>query len=157
MSFGRNFTEILPGRLGVMNKPGTYHSLAEDLTFLRQQGVTAIVSLTAAALNTTILAAAKMTYLHQPVVDFTPPTAEQLGGIMDFMTREIDQLGGMVLVHCGAGLGRSGTVAACYMVKDGMKPWEAINRLRELRPFSVETPEQEQAVVNYAERLTGNG
>jgi atypical dual specificity phosphatase len=156
LSFGRKFTEILPGRLGVMNQPGTYHRLAEDLDFLRQQGVTAVVSLTAAALNTTILAAGKMTYLHQPVIDFTAPTEEQLSGIMDFMTREIDQLGGMVLVHCGAGLGRSGTVAACYMVKDGMNPWDAIHRLRELRPFSVETPEQEQAVVNYAGRLKKN-
>ena len=59
----------------------------------------------------------------------------------------------MVLVHCGAGLGRSGTVAAAYLVKCGYEPKAAIARVREVRPFSIETREQEQSVSDYAERL----
>ena len=49
------------------------------------------------------------------------------------------------------GVGRTGTVLACYLVHRGATAVDAINRVRELRPGSVQTPEQEAAVLQYAE------
>ena len=56
-----------------------------------------------------------------------------------------------VVVSCYAGIGRTGTVLACYLIHRGQDPVDAINRIRELRPGSIQTPEQEEAVYGYAE------
>ena len=59
-----------------------------------------------------------------------------------------------VVAHCFWGRGRTGTMLACYLVKDeGIDPQEAISRIRDQRPYSVETYEQEDAVINYADHL----
>ena len=75
--------------------------------------------------------------------------------VLEFIALQSEKPGRMVLVHCGAGLGRSGTVAAAFLVREGMEPGAAIERVRALRPFSVETEEQETAVEAYARRLRG--
>lgn len=151
---GRSFTVIVPGRLAVMNRPGMYGPLGEDLRFLRSEGVGAIVSLTALPLDGEQLRLAEIDCLHEPVVDFTAPDAAQLERILEFIDAQ-SRAGRVVLVHCGAGLGRSGTVAAAWLVRSGMEARAAIERVRELRPFSVETRDQEQAVEDYARRLRG--
>ncbi|MHC4914958.1 MAG: protein-tyrosine phosphatase family protein [Planctomycetota bacterium] len=153
VGFGRSYTEMVPGRLAVMNRPGMYSSLRDDLKFLRERGVGAIVSLTVSALDAAELARAEIECLHEPVTDFTPPSPGQLEGIIAFIRRQNETRSCTVLVHCGAGLGRSGTVAAAFMVSEGMGPTAAIERVRELRPYSIETPEQEDAVAKYAEGL----
>jgi atypical dual specificity phosphatase len=150
--FARSYTVIVPGRLAVMNRPGMYAALREDLVFLREQGVGAIVSLTVSPLDAAELRAAEMEYLHEPVDDFTAPTGEQLERVLEFICASHEKSGRAVLVHCGAGLGRSGTVAACFLARTGMEARAAIQRVRELRPFSVETEEQERAVEEYARR-----
>ncbi len=94
-----------------------------------------------------------LTELHLPVPDFTPPTPEQLEhGIAAIEHAIADRQ--KVAVHCGGGLGRTGTLLACHMVKRGLTAEEAIARIRALRPGSVETPEQEAAVQNYAQHLS---
>ena len=150
-----NLTVILPGKLAVMSRPGLYGGLEEDLVFLRRQGVGAIVSLTDTPLPAEAVRRGEFECLHEPVVDFTAPSPEQLERILDFIARQAEGAGRVVLVHCGAGLGRSGTVAAAYLVRCGWDPRQAIARIRELRPYSIETHEQEQAVIDYAERLRG--
>jgi protein tyrosine phosphatase len=58
-----------------------------------------------------------------------------------------------VAVHCGAGLGRSGTPIAAYLVSQGAAPDDAIALVRARRPGSIETAEQEVAVHEFARRL----
>ncbi len=54
-----------------------------------------------------------------------------------------------VAVHCMAGLGRTGTILACYLVGMEMPANNAIIAIREWRPGSIETLEQEAVVYEY--------
>ena len=53
-------------------------------------------------------------------------------------------------MHCGGGLGRTGTLLACYYVRRGLSPEEAIAWVRAGRPGAVETPEQVATVAAFA-------
>ena len=56
-----------------------------------------------------------------------------------------------VVVTCMGGLGRSGTLAACYLVAAGMSPDAAIAAVRTARgPRALETIAQEDFVVTFA-------
>lgn len=59
-------------------------------------------------------------------------------------------------VHCRMGWGRTGVMAACYLVRfHGKTPERAIVEIRRHRPHSIETYEQERAVVRYFDCLRG--
>jgi ADP-ribosyl-[dinitrogen reductase] hydrolase len=60
--------------------------------------------------------------------------------------------GERILVHCRAGLGRTGMIAARLLVEFGMTPLEALNAVRRERPGTVETLLQERYVLTLAQR-----
>lgn len=82
-----------------------------------------------------------------PIPDFSTPT--DLQGLIDlvqYILAAIDQ-GKTVVVHCRAGLGRTGLVISSCLTALGYTPHEAFTLIRQVRPGSVETPAQE-AYVN---------
>ncbi|HHC19478.1 MAG TPA: hypothetical protein ENK81_03655, partial [Euryarchaeota archaeon] len=69
---------------------------------------------------------------------------------------ECDSKGKKVYIHCVGGLGRSGALAAAYLVyKHGLKPEEAIKEVRKIRPGSVQSEEQQLFVRRVYNALFG--
>jgi len=46
-------------------------------------------------------------------------------------------------------MGRTGTVLAAYLVQNGMRADDSIQLVRERRPGSIQTPEQEAALREF--------
>ena len=129
---------------------------AADLKWLRRNGVDILISLTENPVRRDWVNEAGMLAVNVPVPDMEPPTDRQLDHLLDTIRKaNASRMG--VAVHCGAGLGRTGTVLAAYLVAGGMSPKEAVAKVRDLRPGSVETAEQERAVEAFARRHRDGG
>lgn len=123
----------------------------EELAWLRRQGIELLLSLTEDPPRRDWLNDASLLLFHVPVIDMAAPTQEQLDRALSAIQRANERQMG-VAVHCGAGLGRTGVVLACYFVSKGLTAQNAIARVRRLRPGSVETEEQADAIVEFARR-----
>ena len=53
---------------------------------------------------------------------------------------------GRIVIHCRAGIGRSGSLAARLLIERGMRPRDAIVAVRRARPGAIESPEQHRWV-----------
>lgn len=141
------FTWVDKPHLAALAQPDS----AADLKWLRRNGIELLISLTESPIRRDWVNEAGLLSVNVPVPDMEAPTDRQLDHLLDTIRKaNASQMG--VAIHCGAGLGRTGTVIAAYLVAGGM-PWkDAVARVRVLRPGSVETAEQERAIEAFARR-----
>lgn len=147
----RFFDWILPEQLAACVNPRLASAVREELR-LGQIGL--VVNLDEWS-TSSVLEPMGIRHVHLPVVDFTPPSQAQLDEGVHAIEEAL-QAGQRVAVHCRAGLGRTGTLLAAFLVSTGLAADEAIAHIRGLRPGSVETQAQEQAVAEYARRRNGS-
>ena len=138
--------------LAAMTRP----EALEDLVWLRKQGIELLLSLTEDPPRRDWVNSAGLLLVHEPMTDMEAANQDQLNRCVATIIKAHERKMG-VAVHCGAGLGRTGMVLACYFVDKGLSASNAMARVRRLRPGSIETKEQEDAVVNFGrERETGS-
>lgn len=147
-------------RLGLTWLPGRKDAgrlLDEDIESIRQQQVGAVVCLLARdefaryGVESLLDAyrAAGLEVLHLPTVDQRPPSQAELGQAVSWIDGQLAR-NTNVLVHCVGGIGRAGTVAACWLRGGGADATSAISLVRQVRsPRAVETRVQEEAIAAF--------
>ena len=143
-----NFSWVVGGNLAGSGMPTSL----DEFEWVLRQGVTSVVTMTEDPLPAEWVD--KINYLHVPTPDLTAPDMDRIDGAVDFIHEQIGG-GQAVMVHCAAGMGRAGTILACYLVKyRGRSAGDAIEMIRSARPGSIQSGAQELAVSLY-ERHVG--
>jgi hypothetical protein len=161
---------VRPGALLAGEYPGSreIQSSSDRLTKFIESGIDRFIDLTQEgempAYNNLLLELAagnniEMTYTRIPIIDFDIPSLDQMTRILDEVDRAIGG-GKKVYVHCWGGVGRTGTVMGCYLVRHGAQPQLALDQLaawwqdvpkKIFHPRTPETEEQIRFVLNWKE------
>ena len=136
------FHWILEGRLAAMGLPGRLRPLEDDLRGVYARGVRAVATLTERPLDPEALQTAQLEGRHFPINDFDVPYLDQVVEFCQWVDEQVYK-GNPVAAHCFAGLGRTGTMVACYLVKLGASAQEAMAQIRKMEPGYVQTLGQE--------------
>lgn len=108
---------------------------ADNVRSLHAQGIRAVLSLTEQPLTSfreitpALLAELDITAHHVPVPDQFPPTLAQAATIIAIMD-DMAAAGRPLLVHCHAGIGRTGTALHLRYLAQGLTLAEARARVR---------------------------
>jgi protein-tyrosine phosphatase len=155
--------ESWPGKLAVSARPRGGDWLKDDVADWNRSHVNGVISLLtpdeerdlALRDEAAEVRAQGMSFTSFPIPDRQIPTSEgKLSEVLEKAVRDLSN-GKNVLVHCRQGIGRSGLVAACLLVKKGMSPGAAIEAVSAARGVSVpETAEQRDWIEHYAVALT---
>lgn len=150
---GRIGMTLCPGRRGFSTDGRPWErDLETDLEAIRAWGVDLAIALVEpfefALLEIpdfrAIVSACGVPWRFVPIVDGAAPGRcfADIWPAVGGEARDVLRRGGSVLLHCRAGLGRTGTVAAALLVDFGMLPEAAIDFVRATRPNTIETRAQ---------------
>jgi ADP-ribosyl-[dinitrogen reductase] hydrolase len=86
--------------------------------------------------------------IHGPIPDVQCPTCQRADDL-SHLAISAARAGKNVIIHCRGGRGRAGTIGACCYVAAGIAPAHALAYVRDSRPGTVETTEQEQFIDTF--------
>jgi protein-tyrosine phosphatase len=117
---------------------GGSHPSEEGYRALAAAGVTTVVDLRAeddAHEHDALITSLGMTVVHLPTRDGQPPGADEVAAFLSIVAASP----GTVFLHCGAGVGRTGSMASAYLVETGqVSPRGALGISLAVGPPSLE-------------------
>ncbi len=144
-----NFSWFIEETLSGSGMPTTH----DELEWVLKQCVRSIITMKEYALPESWVE--DVNYLHVPTTDLSSPDMDKIDTAVDFIHKRINNKEA-VMVHCAAGMGRTGTVLACYLVKyQKYSAKDAVEKVRTKRPGSIQSEVQELAIQFY-EKHTSN-
>jgi len=138
-----NFSWLINNKLAGSGMPTS----STELQWVIRQGIKSVITMTENPLPESWVQDVK--YLHVPTEDFSAPDMEKIDHTIDFIQERIKN-GEPTMVHCAAGVGRTGTILACYLIKHhNFSVKDAIDKVRKERPGSIQSESQEIAIGLY--------
>ena len=138
-----NFSWIIEEKLAGSAIPTS----KEEIDWVKQEGVKSIVTIREEPLEDEWIK--DVNYLHVHSNDMGIPEFSDLVNSVDFIHQRITNEE-PVMVHCLAGLGRTGTILACYLIKyEDMTAGDAIEKVRQERHGSIQSFSQEEIIFRF--------
>jgi len=158
---------VIPGVLAGMPMPfihperrmaggGPLAAFEDELAALHAAGVRAVVCLLNIPSDAPVYESAGFVFHCAPIPDGRAPTIEQVEEFVSFVSRQ-RAAQRAVAVHCEAGLGRTGTMLASYLIAQGDNAETAIRLVRSVEPVAIETQDQIRFLEQYAQRVHSDG
>jgi len=142
-----NFSWLIKNKLAGSAIPTSI----KEIDWVIEQGVKSIVTIREEPLDDDWIK--NVNYLHVMSNDMGVPEFDDITFAVDFIHRRLNDKE-PVMVHCLAGLGRTGTILASYLVKyENMSADEAIEKVREIRPGSIQSYPQEEMIFRFEKSL----
>jgi atypical dual specificity phosphatase len=142
-----NFSWVLGKSLAGTRVP----IVQDEVEYLKKKGVNALIRLTEKAfsgVHSSVLEDHEIIDYIEPIPDYSAPTQAQITRILAFTAKCIVE-DKKVALACGAGRGRTGTLLACALVMNGYTAKMAVAEVRRIRPPSIESGDQENAIVTF--------
>ena len=144
-----NFSWVIEDGLAGSGMQMTY----SQFIWLIRNGIKAVVTIREVPLPSKWLANKAIDYFHLKVEDYGAPSLPEMDTTVNYVKEHIND-GKPVMVHCAAGKGRTGTILAAYFLKNfNLTAEQAIKKIRDLRPGSIQSLTQEKAIEMYEEYL----
>lgn len=123
---------LLPGRVLAGEHPGARGSaalMAERLRALKACGIGCFIDLTTAQDPLPVYTPLRGQRFGYPIGDFGIPSEATMRAALETVATALDA-GEGVYLHCRAGIGRTGTVAGCWLVEQGLEASAAVALLQ---------------------------
>ena len=131
------------------NERGQLTDFNDDIPDLYAVGIRSIISLINAPGEEKIYESAGFEFLCSPIQHFQAPSIDQALELCKF----IGKAPKAVLVTCEGGLGKTGTVLACWLIFNGSSPQKAIDKVRSCEAGAIESQQQLQFLFDFADHL----
>lgn len=143
-----NFSWIIEGFIAASEYPDS----EEKLQFLKNQGIKSIVTLSEKRIDEDLIKKYKFRYLFLPIKDFDIPSIEDIKIFVNWI-KLMEKWRNPVLVHCDAGIGRTGTMLTIYFLSQGKSVEESLRIVKNRRNFAVESLKQEKFIYQISSFL----
>lgn len=127
---------VYPGGRSESNLGARLHGLLQaGVTFfldLTERGEKGMLPYYAALRRETRSTGRVVQYARLPIPDFGTPTTAQMQHILNLLDGALSE-GYTVYLHCYAGIGRTGMVVGCFLVRHGWSGQKALDKIAALR------------------------